>query len=65
MKTFGEIIGNFFKSLISIIFFILKSVIWVAIIGIAFCAIVFILSIFFPTNVISAIEILKNILQIP
>lgn len=65
MKTVGEIVANFFKMLISFIGIVLKTG-WGILCGsLAFFATVFILAIFFNVEVAGAIEIFKNLFQIP
>lgn len=65
MKTFGEIVGKFFNTLFSIVGVAIKSAWWLAIGCVVFSMAVFILAVFFNSEVQGAIEIFKNVLQIP
>ena len=65
MKKAGEIVAKFFEMLVDFIGVVLKSG-WAVFCGsLAFFGAVFILSIFFNQEVSGAIEIFKNLFQIP
>ena len=65
MKTFGEIVGKFFKAIVSFIGMALKTL-WIAacVLFLAMLA-MFFLAVFFPEQVLGAIQIFKNLLKIP
>lgn len=65
MKVFGEIVGNFFKTIFSALETIIKSAWWVILCGVLFAMTVFILAVFFNAEVRAAVEIFQNVLKIP